>query len=108
MQQHLDQLRLFSLATLPHVVQMLNAQNKEEQHHVDVFWIILVIPMWSVDQSALSTLNAQGTRPVSTTTAQTHVLVCVVFMPAVGWQTMYPNARVILDILGMHSLHVLE
>ena len=87
---------------------MLNVLKEEMQHHVDVFLITLAILMLSVNQSAQSTLNAQGTRPVSTTTAQTHVLVCVVFMPAVGWQTMYPNARVILDILGMHSLHVLE
>ena len=78
------------------------------QHHVDVFLITSAILMLSVNQSAQSTLNAQETRPVSTTTAQTHVLVCVVFMPAVGWQTMYPNARVILDILGTHLCPVLE
>ena len=87
---------------------MLNVLKEETQHHVDVFLITLAILMLSVNQSALSTLNAQGTRPVSTTTAQTHVLVCVVFMPAVGWQTMYPNARVILDILGTHLCPVLE
>ena len=87
---------------------MLNVLKEETQHHVDVFLITLAILMLSVNQSAQSTLNAQGTRPVSTTTAQTHVLVCVVFMPAVGWQTMYPNARVILDILGTHLCPVLE
>ena len=87
---------------------MHSAQNKEEQPHADVFLIILGILMLSANQSVLSILNVQMTKRVSTISVRTHVQECVESMPHVMSQIIFLNVHVILDILGMHLLHVQE
>ena len=87
---------------------MLNVQKEDKQHHVDVFLIILGILMLSANQSVLSILNVQMTKRVSTISVRTHVQECVESMPHVMSQIIFLNVHVILDILGMHLLHVQE
>ena len=87
---------------------MLNVQKEDEQHHVDVFLIILGILMLSVNLSAQLTLSVQMTKRVSTISVRTHVQECVESMPHVMSQIIFLNVHVILVILGMPLLHVLE
>ena len=87
---------------------MLNVQKEDKQHHVDVFLIILGILMLSANQSVLSILNVQMTRPVSIISVKTPVLECVVPMPHAMSEIIFLNVHVILDILGMPLLHVLD
>ena len=86
---------------------MQSVLNKEEQPLVDVYLIILGIPMLSVNQSVLLMQSVQMTKLVSTTIVKIHVLEYVVSMHHVMSPIIFHNVHVILDILGMHLLHVL-
>ena len=62
----------------------------------------------NVNQSALLTQSALGTRLVSTIGVKTLVLVSVVFMHHAELGTIFPSVLVILDIQGMHLLPAQE
>ena len=62
----------------------------------------------NVNQSALLTQSALGTRLVSTISVKTLVLVSVVFMHHAELGTIFPSVLVILDIQGMHLLPAQE
>ena len=87
---------------------MQNALKEVKQPHADVFLTILGIHILSVNQSAQLILNVQMTKLVSTKSVRTHVLECVESMHHVMSQIIFLNVHVILDILGMHLLHVQE
>ena len=87
---------------------MLSAQKEEMLPPVDASWIILETLTLNVNQSALLTQSALGTRLVSTISVKILVLVSVVFMHHAELGTIFHSVLVILDIQGMHLLPAQE
>ena len=89
---------------------MQSVQKEEMLPPVDVSEITLETLTLNVNLSALLTQSALETKPVSTISVRTHVLVSVGFMHHAELGTIFPSVLVILDIQGMHLLpaHVLR